>query len=100
MPKGQPTKYSKEFKLATVYMMKSGQFRPKEIYAMMGGLDRQTAHRWVKEYDAKGEAAFNGHGVVDPKDLKQVQKENARLKMENEILKKATAYFAKVNKDE
>lgn len=100
MPKGQPTKYSKEFKLATVYMMKSGKFRPKEVYAIMDGIDRQTAHRWLKEYEEKGEAAFKDRAVIDPKDLKQAQKEIAQLKTENEILKKATAYFAKANEDE
>lgn len=100
MPKGKPTKYSKEFKLTTVLLMKSGKFRPKEVYEMMNGIDRQTAHRWLKEYEAQGEEAFKDRAVIDPKDLKQAQKEIAQLKMENEILKKATAYFAKANKDE
>lgn len=100
MPKGKPTKYSKEFKITTVYLMKSGKFRPKEVYEIMGGIDRQTAHRWMQEYEEQGEEAFKDRAVVDPKELKQAQKEIEQLKLGNEILKKATAYFAKANKDE
>jgi transposase len=66
---------------------------------MLGGVDRQTVYRWIKEYDIDGEAAFNDKNAVLPsKTLKKLQKEISDLRMENEILKKATAYFAERNK--
>lgn len=99
MPKGERKDYSAEYKLAAVMMMKSGVMRPKEVFAVLGGIDRQTVYRWVKEYDRKGEAAFRAGGAVLPaKQLAELQKENKSLREENEILKKAAAYFAEQRK--
>lgn len=97
MPKGERNEYSKEYKLTAVHLMKSGLFKPKDIFEMLGGVDRQTVYRWVKEYEAKGEAAFDSKAVLPGSELKRLQKEAEELKMENEILKKATAYFADQN---
>ena len=58
------------------------------------GLIDQTLRNWVKAFDA-GELA--GAKAVTPEqmELSRMRAENARLRVENEILKKATAYFAK-----
>lgn len=99
MPKGKRQDYSKEYKLAAVMMMQSGKLRPKEVFEILGGIDRQTVYRWIKEYEAEGEKAFREEKAVLPeRDIRELQKENARLKEENEILKKAAAYFAKNEK--
>ena len=97
MPKGERNEYSKEFKLTAVHLMKSGLFKPKDVFEMLGGVDRQTVYRWVKEYEKDGEAAFDSKAVLPGSELRRIQKENEELKMENEILKKATAYFADQN---
>ena len=49
-----------------------------------------------------GDDAFvgKGHQHKEDAELKKLLKENERLKMENEILKKAAAYFAKHPADE
>ena len=99
MPKGQRKDYSKEYKLEAVMLMKSGVMRPKEVFETLGGIDRQTVYRWIKEYDAYGESAFDEKKAVLPaKEMRELQKENKALKEENEILKKAAAYFAERNK--
>ena len=99
MPKGVRKDYSAEYKLAAVMMMKSGRLRPKEVFAILGGIDRQTVYRWVKEYETQGEAAFREEKAVLPaKRLAELEKENAALREENEILKKAAAYFAEHRK--
>ena len=99
MPKGVRKDYSSEFKLAAVMMMKSGSLKPKEVFEILGGIDRQTVYRWVKEYEANGEAAFKeGNAVLPAKQLEELKKENQRLREENEILKKAAAYFAEQRK--
>ena len=100
MPKGVRKDYSKEYKLAAVYLMKSGMMRPKEIFELLGGIDRQTVYRWVQEYEREGEAAFNDRAVLPGSELKRLQRENAELREENEILKKASAYFAALRKSE
>lgn len=95
MPKGTRKDYSAEYKLAAVMMMKSGTLKPKEVFAILGGIDRQTVYRWVKEYDEQGEGAFREEKAVLPaRQIAELQKENAHLREENEILKKAAAYFA------
>ena len=59
-----------------------------------------TIYRWIKEYQDYGEEAFVGSGYLRSPEakLKQLQKTNEKLKMENDILKKAAAYFATVPK--
>ncbi len=60
------------------------------------GLIDQTLRNWVKA-DAAGKLNGPGAKVVTPEqmELSQVRAENIRLKRECEILKKATAYFAR-----
>lgn len=99
MSKGKRKEYSKEFKLSAVYLMLSKVYPPKEIFKMLD-VDRQTVYRWVQEFKAQGEKAFDSQGVQPGQELSRLQKENADLKMENEILKKATAYFAQQHKKE
>jgi len=99
MPKGERKRYSKEFKLRAVYLMLSKTMRPKEIFQMLD-VDRQTVYRWVSEFKAQGEAAFDEKAVLPGDAVRRLQKENNDLRMENEILKKATAYFAERHKSE
>lgn len=74
MPKGERNEYSKEFKLTAVHLMKSGLFKPKEVFEMLGGVDRQTVYRWVKEYEKDGEAAFDSKAVLPGSELRRIQK--------------------------
>ncbi len=96
MQKRPERKFTKEFKLSAVYLMLSKTMRPVDIAKMLD-VDRQTIYRWVKEFKQNGESAFDEKRVTDKQELRKLQKELADLKMENEILKKATAYFAKRN---
>jgi Transposase and inactivated derivatives len=60
------------------------------------GIPEQTLDNWRKAY--KGGKLVMGSGKpVTPEqmELARLRAENARLKMEMEILKKAAAYFAK-----
>ena len=58
------------------------------------GVDRSTIFKWVRRYKEEGEKGLDKKKVVES-ELQRLEKENNRLKMENEILKKAAAYFAK-----
>ncbi len=99
MSKIKRKKYTKEFKIEAVEMMLSKVYKPKEVVEMLG-VDRQTIYRWVKEYKAKGESAFNGTPMVTGSEINRLRKEVETLRMENEILKKAKAYFAKMDEPE
>ena len=60
------------------------------------GLSEQTLRNWIKA-SAEGKLKGAGGKVVTPEEmeLSRLRVENLRLKRENEILKKATVYFAR-----
>ena len=94
VPKIPKQEYTAEFKELAVKRVKEGQTAgavAKEL-----GLVEQTLRNWVKAADA---GKLNGSGArkVTPEEmeLSRLRAENIRLKRENEILKKATAYFAR-----
>ena len=86
--------YTAEFKELAVKRVKDGQ--GIGAVAKDLGLVEQTLRNWVKAAKA-GKLNPPGAKTVTPEqmELSRVRAENARLRMENEILKKATAYFAK-----
>ena len=51
----------------------------------------------VREATADPQQAFPGQGLMKPEqaELERLRKENAKLRMERDLLKKAAAYFAK-----
>jgi transposase len=86
--------YTAEFKELTVKRVQAGQ--SIGAVARELGLIEQTLRNWVKAA-AAGKLNSPGAKVVTPEqmELSRVRTENIRLKRENEILKKATAYFAR-----
>jgi transposase len=64
------------------------------------GISDNTLYTWVKRYRENNEHPFVGSGHVKAEDveMKRLQRENRELREENEILKKAAAYFAKNQK--
>jgi transposase len=60
------------------------------------GLVEQTLRNWVKAAKA-GKLNAPGAKAITPEEmeLSRMRAENARLRMELEIIKKAAAYFAK-----
>jgi len=89
-------RFTAEFKREAVRLLKSGD-RPAAVIARELGLPRNRLYKWAKDLDTKGAEAFAGSGrrpagADDPAALKR---EITRLKEENEILKKAAAYFAR-----
>ena len=94
MKKIPKQEYTAEFKELSVKRVKAGQ--SIGAVARELGLIEQTLRNWVK---AAAAGKLNGAGTkgVTPEqmELSRVRAENIRLKRENEILKKATAYFAR-----
>lgn len=84
-------KYTEEFKKQIVELYENG----KSVIdlAREYGLVEQTIYKWIHRYEpfAKNE---QGEAVTQA-DVKAMQRRIAELEMENEILKKATAIFAK-----
>ena len=86
--------YTTEFKELAVKRVKDGLSIgavAKEL-----GMVEQTLRNWVKAA-AAGKLTGAGAKIVTPEqmELSRLRAENVRLKRECEILKKATAYFAR-----
>lgn len=60
------------------------------------GVRANLLGRWVKDFQEAGQAAFPGKGKLSPQDerIRQLEEECRQLRMERDLLKKATAYFA------
>ena len=94
MKKIPKQEYTAEFKALAVKRVKDGLTVGAAAREL--GLIDQTLRNWVKAADA-GKLGGAGLRPVTPEqmELSRVRAENARLKREVEILKKATAYFAR-----
>jgi len=86
--------YTSEFKELAVKRVKDGLTAGAAAKEL--GLIEQTLRNWVKAA-AAGRRSGAGAKMVTPEqmELSRLRAENVRLKRENEILKKATAYFAR-----
>ncbi|WP_368294176.1 transposase [Dehalobacter sp. TBBPA1] len=64
------------------------------------GLHVNTIYKWAEQFKTDPENSFPGSGNLKPEDaeLKKAQRRIKELEEEVEILKKATAYFAKNSK--
>jgi transposase-like protein len=57
------------------------------------GIHPNMIHTWKRQLAGNAEKAFPGKGNPTDPELSRLKKENARLKMEVEILKKAAGIF-------
>lgn len=64
------------------------------------GIHENTLYKWINQYNTHKENAFPGSGNLRPEDeeLRKLKKRVTDLEMENELLKKVTAIFAKDRK--
>jgi transposase len=95
-PKIPRKKYSKEFKLEAVKLVKEQGMTYRKVAEDLG-VAAVMLTRWARELSESGEYAFPGKGKLDARDeaLRQLQEELRKTRMERDILKKAMAYFAK-----
>ena len=92
-------KYTKEFKLDAVSLVNDQGYTRVEAARSLG-ISANMLRRWVKEFNQDDGQAFRGNGMLtaQQEELRRLREENKRLKMEKEILKKATVFFAKETK--
>jgi transposase len=92
-------RFTHEFKIETVKLVTDSDNSVNEIAADLG-IHPNTLYKWVRQYSEKPKEAFPGTGHVtsDAETIRQLKRENERLKMERDILKKAMAIFSKDQK--
>ena len=88
--------YSKQFKIDAVQLVTEQGFEISEAARNLG-IHHSSLRRWKRQLESDGNQAFPGKGNLSAEkdELNRLRKENKRLRMERDILKKATAFFAK-----
>ena len=93
-------KYTKAFKLEALRLLEKRD-KPASALARELGVRRNQLYKWQRQLETKGEAAaFQGSGrrPNEADELSALKRRIAELEEENAILKKADAYFAKLDR--
>jgi len=87
--------YSKEFKLNAVKMVLQGGKRASEVARDLG-IQENMLYLWKRKFLEDEQESFPGKGNLKDRDsyIRQLERENKRLKDERDILKKAAIFFA------
>lgn len=94
MSKQKIVNYSLEFKESSAELARSSD-RPISQTAKDLGINENTLHGWIRKFPGKSRVASSTTPRISlEEEVKQLRKENIRLKQDREILKKAAAYFA------
>jgi len=97
MERAKRAKYTLEFKQEAVRLVETGQTLAAAARSL--GLVDQTLHNWVQaERQGKLKGAEKKAVSAEQMEISRLRAELARVKMERDILGKATAYFAKEQK--
>jgi transposase len=89
-------RFDRAFKLEAVKLV-----RERGVSAAQAARDldvhENVLRKWIKEFAADPQHAFPGQGQMKPEqqEIERLRREVIRLKAERDILKKATAFFAK-----
>lgn len=88
--------YSKEFKVNAVRMIIQEGRKAAEVARELN-LSPNMLYLWKRKYLDDQQESFPGKGRIKSKDeyIRQLERDNKRLKDERDILKKAAIYFAR-----
>lgn len=93
-------KYSKEFKDSTIQLIINNNENVKKVANDLD-INPVTLYSWVTAYKKEHNIPLGNNSSQktseenEAEELKRLRRENKLLKQERDILKKATAYFAK-----
>jgi transposase len=88
------TQYDEEFKKNAVKLSYASPKSVKQVSKDLG-ISENILYRWRQKYTSEGDKTR--HATLED-EVKALRLENARLIMEADMLKKATAYFASLHK--
>ena len=92
MPKGKT--YTPEFKEQAVKRVIDHSLPIAQVARELG-INDTTLGFWVKDYRQKIAAQPLPEGMPDQERIRELERRNRELEMENVFLKKAAAYFAR-----
>jgi transposase len=88
-----PKKFPPEFKRDVVAVARRGDLKIAEV-ATDFDVAPETVRRWMRQADID-DGVRDGLTTAEQAEVVRLRRANRRLEMENEILRRAAAYFAK-----
>ena len=92
VPKTRPA-YPDEFRREAVQMLRAGR-TPRELAESLG-VSQQTLRNWRRQAQVDRYERDDGLSTDEREELRRLRRENARLKQERDLLKRAAAFFAR-----
>jgi transposase len=86
-------KFTREFKLSAVKLVNEQGYSISEAAKSLG-VDPNNVRNWVEKFSEDKDSGSTVQSAM-AQELRRLRKENARLLMEREILKKAATFFAR-----
>jgi transposase len=91
VPKTRPP-YPDEFRREALQMPRAGR-SPRELAEALG-VSEQTLRNWRRQDERDRGERDDGLTTDEREELRRLRRENARLKQERDLLKRAAAFFA------
>jgi len=87
--------FDRAFKVEAVRLVSEGH-RPVAVVARELGIGQNLLHRWKRQFMDNRSDSFVGTGnlTAEKAELRRLQRENANLREERDILKKAISVFS------
>lgn len=91
--KSKKTRFTREFKQEAIKLVTKQGYSQAEAANSLG-VSCKNISRWVGEFGGPTTMAKKAVASAEQEELQRLRKENKRLRLEREILKKAAAFFA------
>ena len=93
MPRSRPP-YPPEFRAEAVRLVREGLRQPEELARDLG-CTGQTRPPWLQQADLDAGWRHDGLTSTEREELRRLRAENRTLRLERDLLRKATAFFAR-----
>ena len=89
-------RFDDSYKLEVVKMVRDQGLTVPQV-CQDQNLGETAVRRWIRQYDAEqlGQPGIGNPLTAEQQRIRKLEQENRQLKMDNDVLKKATAFFAR-----
>ena len=91
-----PAPHPREFRERAVALARAGD-KPVAVLAKELRISESCLRNWMAQADVDENGSDTRLSTAEKKELAELRRRNRQLEMENDILKRAAAYFAREN---